>query len=124
MNEPYILPGSAFQAERALEGELLVARLRGTADIHAIEPLDEFLSALHRDAVSLRAKRVEVDFRELEFMNSSCFKCFVSWIGMVQDLPPAEQYGIALRSNPRVHWQRRSLNALRSFAADLLSVIT
>ena len=96
----------------------------GTADMHAIEKLDAYLGAIHAAAVDRRVHRVRVDFRKLEFMNSSCFKSFVSWIGQVQEAPPADRYRIEFLSNPRMHWQRRSLNALRCFALDLVTIQT
>lgn len=96
----------------------------GTADMHAIEELDGYLAAVHAAAIEQRAERVRVDFRRLEFMNSSCFKSFVTWIGQVQETTPRERYRIAFRSNPQMHWQRRSLNALRCFALDLITIET
>ena len=94
----------------------------GTADMHAIEELDAYLGAVHDAAVARHARRVVVDFRALEFMNSSCFKSFVTWIGQVQETPPGERYPIEFRSNTLMHWQRRSLNALRCFALDLVTI--
>lgn len=96
----------------------------GTADMHAIDPLDMYLGTVHDLAVEQRSPRVRIDLRRLEFMNSSCFKSFVSWIGRVQDLAPEARYAIELQSNPQIHWQRRSLNALRCFAMDLVTIHT
>lgn len=99
-------------------------RFSGTADMHAIEPLDAYLGAIHATALERHARRVRVDFRKLDFMNSSCFKSFVSWIGHVQDAAPSDRYQIEFQSNVQMHWQRRSLNALRCFAMDLVSIET
>ncbi len=55
-------------------------------------------------------------------MNSSSFKIFVAWLANVQELPPEKQYKITLRSNPNLHWQRRSLAALSCFAAELVTI--
>ena len=57
-------------------------------------------------------------------MNSSCFKSFVTWISDVSELEPDKQYKIRLLSKPEMHWQRRSLHALRCFAVDLISIET
>lgn len=100
----------------------LVLRFRGVADMASIEPLDEYLRGVHAEALRTKATSVSVDFHALEFMNSSCFKCFVEWLGTVQDLPAAERYRVAFSSNSDLHWQRRSLNALRCFAMDVVSV--
>ncbi|HVH43744.1 MAG TPA: hypothetical protein VM925_15425 [Labilithrix sp.] len=113
-------PGFAVVAEPA--ETTLTLRFRGNADMSSIEPLDDYLRKVHEDAGSTAATAVIVDFRELEFMNSSCFKCFVEWLGKVQDLPPESRYRVIFDSNRDVHWQRRSLNALRSFAMDVVTV--
>jgi hypothetical protein len=79
---------------------------------------------LHKEAVRLSASKVIVDFRELEFMNSSCFKIFVAWLAQVRDLEATQQYRIHLLSNPNLLWQRRSLAALSCFAVDLVAIET
>ena len=100
----------------------LTLRFKGVADMSSISPLDEYLRAAHLEAIQTRVQTVVVDFRALEFMNSSCFKCFVEWLGNVQDLPAGERYQIVFESNRDMHWQRRSLNALRCFAMDVVTV--
>ena len=55
-------------------------------------------------------------------MSSSCFESFATWIGQVQEALPGERYPIAFHSNAQMHWQRRSLNALRCFALDLVTI--
>jgi hypothetical protein len=100
----------------------LVLRFEGNADMSAIEALDVYLGDVHVRALETKISSVVVDFKQLEFMNSSCFKCFVTWLGKVQDLPEAQRYRIVFASNRDLHWQRRSLNALRSFAMDVVSI--
>jgi len=100
----------------------LTLRFRGVADMSSIEPLDDYLRSVHTEALSTKAASVVVDFHSLEFMNSSCFKCFVEWLGTVQDLPAKERYRVVFSSNRDMHWQRRSLNALRLFAMDVVSI--
>lgn len=102
----------------------LSSRFIGTADVEAKPYLDEVVKKLHDEALRLGAKKVVIDFRELEFMNSSSFKVFVSWLALVQELPADQQYRIHLLSNPSMHWQRRSLAALSCFAVDLVAIET
>jgi hypothetical protein len=116
-------PGFELTTVETADGGLDL-RFSGTADMHAIDTLDAYLGAIHAKALERRAGRVRVDFRKLEFMNSSCFKAFVSWIGNVQDAPLSDRYQIEFQANPQMHWQRRSLNALRCFAMDLVSIQT
>lgn len=111
-----------FAANADAEGQTLVLTLSGNADMAAKDSLDALLPRLHGEALRLGAAEVRVDFQKLEFMNSSCFKSFVSWISDVVDLDPSKQYKIRLASNPEMHWQRRSLHALRCFAVDLITI--
>ncbi len=80
------------------------------------------MTRTHAEAKRLSARKVVIDLRELEFMNSSCFKCFVSWISDVQDLPEGQLYKVEFLSNPQLHWQKRSLHSLRCFAVELITV--
>src|SRR5262249_33805309 len=99
-------------------------RFSGNADMRSRDALDELLVKLHQEARKGSVTEVVIDFHELEFMNSSCFKSFVTWIGRVQDLPEAERYRIRFLSKPELLWQRRSLHALRCFAVDLITIET
>ncbi len=90
----------------------------------AVEPLGEALAQAHEAAVSGRANEVIVDLKQLEFMNSACFKKLVTWITKVEAVLADSRYRIRFLSNPKMHWQRRSLPALQCFAMDIVSVET
>jgi hypothetical protein len=121
LNLPHLSPpGFAIVAEQG--EQTFTLHFRGNADMSSIEPLDDYLRAVHAEAAAHAVSSVIVDFRALEFMNSSCFKCFVEWLGKVQDLPADKRYKVVFDSNREMHWQRRSLNALRSFAMDVVSI--
>jgi hypothetical protein len=53
-------------------------------------------------------------------MNSSCFKSFVVWIDSVKNAQPG--YRIRFLTDPNLHWQRRSLEALRRLAANVVTI--
>ena len=118
------LSGGVISAEASADAGVVRVRFSGTADLEAKDDLEVFVKKLHREAVRLSATKVIVDFRELEFMNSSCFKIFVSWLAQVRDLEATQQYRIHLLSNPNQLWQRRSLAALSCFAVDLVAIET
>jgi hypothetical protein len=111
-----------FGANSSLDGRAIEVRLSGNADLRAIEALEGLLVRLHVEALRLGVERVTVDLRPLEFMNSSCFKGFVTWINEIQSLPDEQRYRLHFRSNAATLWQRRSLHALRCFAVDLITV--
>jgi hypothetical protein len=107
-----------------VDDDVIRIRLAGTADTEAKTDLDEMTGKLHAEAQRLKITKVVIDLRELEFMNSSCFKAFVTWLALLRDLPQAQQYRLHFVSNPSLHWQRRSLAALSCFAVDLVTIET
>ena len=113
-----------LRASAFIEGTTFGARFSGNADTRAMAAIDTLLKGLHDQALQRNTREVVIDLTELEFMNSSCFKAFVTWIANVQDLEASKQYSIVFRSDPKKHWQRRSLEALSCFAIDLIRVET
>jgi hypothetical protein len=110
-----------LRARLTQEDGALVAKLSGTADLRVTDSVEAILNRVHQKALELSIPEVRMDLRDLEFMNSSCFKSFVSWISDVSDLTVG-QYRIRFLSNPSILWQRRSLHALSCFAAELVTI--
>jgi len=100
----------------------LVVKFSGNADMTAMATLSAYLKAVHAEALSLRMQEVTFDFRELYFMNSSCFKSFVTWIEAASSIKDYTAYRIKFLANPQLHWQRRSLEALRCLASHVVTV--
>lgn len=121
VNVPPLSDGE-LSASASLDGGAVKVLFSGTADMRVNEMLSGFLSAVHGEALRLGVREVSISFRDLEFMNSSCFKSFVVWISEVRELPQEKQYAIRFLSQPGMLWQRRSLHALRCFAVDLISI--
>jgi hypothetical protein len=113
-----------LKSEHTFSNSTLNIRLVGSAESIAKAALDGLLKNVHTEAQRLKLQEVIVDLRELEFMNSSCFKSFVYWLREAEELEPAKQYRIRLLSDDDKHWQRRSLAALACFAADLIRIET
>ncbi len=110
---------TSFGIGANLDGRSLTLSLRGSSDLEAIEPLGEYLEKASGEARRLGIERVVFDFRELAFMNSSCFKAFVTFIERSKE---AKSLAIVFRTDPRHHWQRRSLEALRRLAMGLVTI--
>ena len=118
------IPGikdAEFEATAAVDGGSLVMRLWGNADLRVNGPLGPFLDQVDDQARRNHMGEVVADFRELVFMNSSCLKEFVRWIALVEERP-AEHYRIRFLSAPDAQWQSRSLQALRAFAPNLVTI--
>ncbi len=104
----------------SLEADKATIAFAGTGDVAAIELLSDYLKRVHAEAERLALSEVTCDFRQLSFMNSSCFKAFVVWIDTVKNA--ARSYRIRFLTDPGMHWQRRSLEALRRLATGIVSV--
>jgi hypothetical protein len=114
-----------LRSEMTLANETSVqVRLVGTAESEAMSALGDLLGKLHLAAVENAVREVTIDMRDLEFMNSSCFKAFVSWVGHVEELALERQYQIRFLSDEKKHWQARSLGALMCFATHIIRVET
>jgi hypothetical protein len=111
---------SALSLEPSLEEDRLKVTFTGTGDMSAITELNEYLKRVHGEAQRLSVPEVTCDLRKLSFMNSSCFKAFVTWIDTVKNDP--RPYRIRLLAESSLHWQRRSLEALRRLAVGVVSV--
>jgi hypothetical protein len=123
LNVPEISTSDLRSAAWHADGAIRV-RLAGSAESAAKPQLDSLLARVHSEAQRLDLREVVVDMRELEFMNSSCFKAFVSWAGMAEQLEQAIQYKIRIVSDETKLWQRRSLAALACFAAEIIRIET
>lgn len=122
MNAPIDVKIGDLLASAAVAAEVLTVTLRGTADSQAETALGELLGRVHAESQRAGAREVAVDMRALEFMNSSCFKAFITWIVAVRRLPVEERYKITFLSSSALHWQKRSLHALHYFGGDLVRV--
>lgn len=123
MNEPIELSTietAGFSCAPSLDDGKLSIAFGGTGDVAAIEILGSYLQQVHAEAERLGLSEVTCDFRKLSFMNSSCFKAFVVWIDTVKNA--ARVYRIRFLTDPDMHWQRRSLEALRRLATTVVSV--
>lgn len=107
-------------AEGASSGDVIEVRIRGSAELGAKALLDEFFADVF--AAHPGCRTVVVDVRQLEYMNSSSFKSLLTWLVRVLELPEPKRHTIRFLSNPRYHWQRRSLHSLVSMGGDLVEV--
>jgi hypothetical protein len=111
-----------FRTETEHDLAALTVRLFGSAEANASSALDSFLGNVHSSAIAEKIPEVVVDMRSLDFMNSSCFKTFVSWVNKIRDVPDASQYQVRFVADEKKHWQNRRLGALACFATNLIRV--
>lgn len=103
------------------DGQLSLS-FSGSADSRSQGAIATLLERVHDEALRLHLPEVSVDFRECDFVNSSCFKAFVVWLEQIQELEPKQQYRLRFYSDDTKAWQRRSLQALSCFAVELVQI--
>jgi len=114
--------GDGFQVTPTLIAFNLRLVFTGSGDMNATSIINAYLKLVHEEAIRLGLAQVSCDFKQLTFMNSSCFKSFVVWIDTVKNSDI--RYQIAFLTNPSLPWQRRSLEALRRLATNLVTIET
>jgi hypothetical protein len=113
---------AAFSANAARDGSTIVLELWGNADSRAIEAFGALLPQVHAEALRLGVTEVIIDFRGLEFMISSCFKGFVTWLNLLREHEGGPPYTMRFRLAAAIHWQQRSIDALSCFATGIVRV--
>ena len=97
-------------------------QFRGTiSTVNPATVLNPFVDAVHDQMSKAGVKQVLVDFKELEFCNSSGFKSFIHWIQRIQELPDAQRYKLRFASNAQRKWQRTSLLALSCYGISTVT---
>jgi hypothetical protein len=118
--DPLSFQNRDFAVESEIGTNAIRARFSGNADIDAIAPLRDLMARMHAELVRVAAREIEIDLRDLEFMNAACMKLFVNWVSDILEAPEEQRYRLRFVSNPEVRWQRRSLMALQCFTTDVV----
>jgi hypothetical protein len=84
--------------------------------------LHPFVDAVHAELVVSGVKKVRVDVRPLEFVNSNGMKCFIRWVDRVKKLPASKQYELEFVIDPARRWQITAWKALSCFAPGQVRV--
>ncbi|SRR5579883_986097 len=108
-----------FKTRSEHRGRSITVTLQGNADIDAQEHLKALLDALHVEARRLGVADTIFDLQELYFMNSSCLSLLLRHVNVVMQAP---DYQLKFRVNPNLRWQKRSLQALHSYAPNLVTI--
>jgi hypothetical protein len=119
---PIDLRNNDLRATANLAAGVLHLGFTGTADASSESALSNLLVRIQGELLHEEVREAQVDMRALEFMNSSCFKAFITWIIAVDRLPPGQRHRIRFLCNPTLHWQRRSLKAMVHFGNDIVTV--
>lgn len=116
------LSRGGFSATWMLSSTSVIVRLSGSADSEIAPALGGFLERLHAETVRANGKEVVLDFRELNFLTSSCIKYLVVAINRLAASPAESRYLLRLVSSPAMRWQARSFEVLRQIAPGLVQI--
>jgi anti-anti-sigma factor len=116
------ITSEGFSAVPTRASDSVVVKLSGNCDLESTPLLERFLDELHADVRRIGTRAVVIDCHDLYFMNSSSVKYFVSWLAKVRDLEPEQRYSVKFLTNDKLSWQRRSLEAIRRFASEVVSI--
>jgi hypothetical protein len=82
--------------------------------------LNPYWSRIDEAARAQQMKRVEVDLRDLNFMNSSGILTLVRWITKAKTHAPFDAYKLVLRYDRNVTWQRSCVPTLAKLAPNVV----
>ena len=121
MSELQNLSADGLQVVPTIHGNAVRIKMTGAVEMRDPgEVLTPFWNVVDDEARRLAAKRVEVDMRDLSFMNSSGILTLVRWITKAKSHAPGAGYEIALEYDRNVTWQRTSIPTLAKLAPTLV----
>ena len=99
-----------------------VLRITVAGAVEMREPgdvLTPYWNQVDQEVRRRKVKRVEVDLRDLNFMNSSGILTLVRWITLVKG-HTADSYQLVLQYDRNVTWQRTSIPTLAKLAPNVV----
>jgi hypothetical protein len=117
--EPLHLEGFQIEAEPP-------ARVKLSGMIASREPdaaIASYIRRIHEAIVLDKLPRLDVDIREVTFVNSSGLRVFVDWALAARGGDAGKPaYRIRFTTDNKITWQRMSLVALQSIAEDVIEI--
>ena len=104
-------------------GDVLRVKMIGAVEMRDPgELLNPYWNGLDEAARAQKFKRVEVDLRDVNFMNSSGILTLVRWITRAKSHPPDSAYTLVLQYDRNVTWQRTSIPTLAKLAPKIVAL--
>lgn len=84
--------------------------------------LDPIVDWLHADALAHGWTGMDLDVRDLSFINSSGIKSFAGWIKKYMDTPAEGRYELSFIYKDTVTWQRATIKAFSAMSRGTVKV--
>jgi len=115
--------GGSYRVLEAEQGRPVHYRIDG--QIHEREPGTELLAVIERMHTSgLGRGLVELDVRNLAFVNAVGLKALVRWVQLMQGATSLERYRLRIQPDFEHGWQRTSLRDLARLAGPVLELVS
>lgn len=122
-SDPMISPLNAEGLSVTPSNDGGVIRLAVSGAVEMRDPgalLNPYWSRVDEETRRTGTKRVEVDLRDLNFMNSSGILTLVRWITKAKTHPSNDAYQLVLQYDRNVTWQRTSIPTLAKLAPNVV----
>lgn len=77
-----------------------------------------FLQRLHNAVSDAGLKKLVVDLRALQFMNSSSIRSLVDWVEWIRKEPEKRRYVLHFLTRREATWQHTTMTAIQSFGGE------
>jgi hypothetical protein len=122
MNDLTNLNAEGVSVTQRLEGGVLRLAVSGAVEMR--DPgavLNPYWTSIDGAVRGRQIKLVELDLRDLNFMNSSGILTLVRWITKAKAHPADELYQLVLQYDRNVTWQRTSIPTLAKLAPGVVT---
>lgn len=89
---------------------------------HPAEQMAPLLRQVHEAVARSNLAEVEVDLRDVRFMNSSAIRTLVEWVDWVLCEPASRRYMIHFIANPNASWQCPTLHVIHTLGKEHVRV--
>lgn len=120
-NEPRLVPlnGEGVMVTPRVDGDTLHITMSGAVEMRDPgEVFNPYWMMIDEEARRRNVTTIDVDVRDLNFMNSSGILTLVRWITRAKANPGG--YRLVLRYDPNVTWQRSSIPTLAKLAPNIV----
>ncbi|HOJ63333.1 MAG TPA: hypothetical protein PLE45_02825 [Spirochaetota bacterium] len=81
-----------------------------------------FFENIHNKIIEVGLKEVNLNFENLNFLNSSGIKVLIKWIQKGLFLPEKEKYKFKIYASSKIPWQINSLKLLSMLSPTLIEI--
>ena len=86
------------------------------------EYLSPFFNEVNTKMISTKFKNLDLDLKELTFLNSSGIKCFVQLVTQMMKIPLENRYHLKMKIDSNSQWQNTSFSLLKSVSKDFIII--